>query len=192
MDQAVITDAIILTGGTASRLGGIDKAALEIGGMTLLDHAIAAAGACRTIVAVGPDDGRRPDIGWTREDPPGGGPVAALAAGIAALGEDADLVLALACDVPRARQVVPALIDAAASTDADGAWAVDAGGRVQPLLAVYRRDSLAEALVRVRTVAGASMRALTANASMIEVPAGEAAHDADTWDDVRVLRKESS
>jgi molybdopterin-guanine dinucleotide biosynthesis protein A len=75
-------DAIVLAGGRGARLGGVDKADLVVGGQTLLERALAAtAGANRTVV-VGP---RRPTsrpVTWAREHPPGGGPVAALAAGL--------------------------------------------------------------------------------------------------------------
>ncbi|GIG55051.1 molybdenum cofactor guanylyltransferase [Demequina activiva] len=190
----MIVDAIILTGGEGSRLGGVDKAALTIGDSTLLDRALEATAGCRDVVVVGPRDERRQEVLWTREDPPGGGPVAGLAAGVAALPDDADLVLVLACDMPRAASVAPALMAKAVNglTVADGAWGVDSSGRFQPLLAVYGRVALQRALGCVGDPHGASMRVLTSALRMTEVPVGEAARDADTWDDVRVLREEST
>ncbi len=47
-------DTIIVAGGSARRLDGKDKAAVEIGGVTLLDRAIAAAKGAERIVVVGP------------------------------------------------------------------------------------------------------------------------------------------
>lgn len=187
-------DAIILAGGEGTRLGGVDKAALTIGDVTLLDRALQAASGCREVVVVGPEDERRPAVRWTREEPPGGGPVAGIAAGIAALPPDADLLLVLACDMPRAASVVSALIAGAARdvTVGDGAWGVDASGRVQPLLAAYGRGALVRGLERIGDPHGASMRALTSALRMAEISVGEAARDADTWDDVRVLREEST
>ena len=45
--------AIILTGGTGARLGGTDKAALEIAGSTLLERALTATACCSSVVVVG-------------------------------------------------------------------------------------------------------------------------------------------
>ncbi|HCS59936.1 MAG TPA: molybdopterin-guanine dinucleotide biosynthesis protein, partial [Microbacterium sp.] len=49
-----MTAAIILTGGRASRLGGVDKASVEIDGIPLVDHVYAAVTGCAPIIAVGP------------------------------------------------------------------------------------------------------------------------------------------
>lgn len=151
-------DAIILAGGRASRLGGVQKAAVEIGGRALLDIALEAAVDARRIVVVGPDelrrDARRGDAASVRfalEDPPFGGPVAGIAAGLAALedpratdaaadgsrdgrfatsstserGEPdgAEWVLVLASDLPSAPQAVQRLTAAASELTA-----TDAGG----------------------------------------------------------------
>ncbi|MEE4545309.1 NTP transferase domain-containing protein [Streptomyces sp. V4-01] len=78
-------DAVVLAGGAARRLGGADKPALPVGGRMLLDRVLAACPGARATVVVGP---RRPTsrpVRWTREDPAGGGPLPALAAGLAAL-----------------------------------------------------------------------------------------------------------
>ena len=34
--------AVVLAGGTAARMGGVDKASIEIGGVTLLERTLAA------------------------------------------------------------------------------------------------------------------------------------------------------
>ncbi|MFW2514622.1 molybdenum cofactor guanylyltransferase [Demequina sp. SO4-13] len=182
--------AIVLSGGASRRLGGTDKASLRVGGASLLDHALAAAAPYAPSVVVGPATEDHPGVSYTRENPPGGGPVAGIAAGLEALDTDTPFVLVMACDMPRAITALPALVTAADTAAGDGAWAVDAGGRTQPLLAVYRRDSLVRGLAGLGDAHGASMRALTADLIMIEVPVGDAARDADTWDDVRALREE--
>lgn len=187
------TAAIVLTGGGARRLGGVDKASVRVGEATLLEHALAAAAACAPVVVVGPSAPGRPDVMVTREDPAGGGPVAAIAAGLGVLAGVPSHVLVLACDMPHARAAVPALLDAAAApgaADWDGAWATDSDARAQPLLAVYRREALTRALAALGDAHGASMRTLTSALAMREVPVGDAARDADTWDDVEALRKE--
>ncbi|XVV06848.1 molybdenum cofactor guanylyltransferase [Actinosynnema sp. CA-248983] len=64
-------DAVVLAGGRGSRLGGVDKAAVEVGGRTLLDHALDAVRGARRTVVVGPEK-PVPGVVWTREEPPGG------------------------------------------------------------------------------------------------------------------------
>ncbi|MGW2299809.1 NTP transferase domain-containing protein [Streptomyces sp. NPDC001809] len=80
-------DAVVLAGGAARRLGGADKPGVRVGGRPLLDRVLAACrGAERTVVVGAPRPTVRP-VRWTREDPPGGGPLAALDAGVRALGD---------------------------------------------------------------------------------------------------------
>lgn len=82
-------DAIILAGGRGSRLGGLRKPELTLDGRRLVDRALAAVAGARRIVLVG--DAEVPDgVPHTREDPPYGGPVAALAAGMEFLQSSAD------------------------------------------------------------------------------------------------------
>ena len=47
-------DAIVLAGGQGSRLGGVDKAELKVGGVRLLDRALTACRGASTTVVVGP------------------------------------------------------------------------------------------------------------------------------------------
>ncbi|MFI8824284.1 DUF6457 domain-containing protein [Streptomyces sp. NPDC053431] len=80
-------DAIVLAGGAARRLGGADKPGVRVGGRALLDRVLAGCrDAGRTVVVAEPRGTARP-VEWTREEPPGGGPVAALAAGLRRLAE---------------------------------------------------------------------------------------------------------
>jgi len=73
-------DAVILAGGRARRLGGLDKPGLDVGARTLVENVVAAVPGARRVVVVGPERGLRKVIG-VREDPPGSGPVPALRAG---------------------------------------------------------------------------------------------------------------
>lgn len=92
--SSLVYDAIILAGGRATRLGGVQKAAVEIGGRALLDIALEAAAGASRVVVVGPEelrrDTRRGDaasVRFVREEPRFGGPVAGIAAGLASLEE---------------------------------------------------------------------------------------------------------
>ncbi|MGC4980120.1 NTP transferase domain-containing protein [Streptomyces sp. DT193] len=91
-------DAVVLAGGAARRLGGEDKPGVRVGGRTLLDRVLAAcADATRTVVVARPRPTARA-VEWAREDPPGGGPLAALDAGLRHTGEP--YVLVLSADLP--------------------------------------------------------------------------------------------
>ncbi|KOU32783.1 molybdopterin-guanine dinucleotide biosynthesis protein [Streptomyces sp. WM6372] len=183
-------DAIVLAGGAARRLGGADKPALHVGGRALLDRVLDACADAATTVVVG---GRRPTarpVRWTREDPPGAGPVAALDAGLRAT--TAELVLVLSADLPFLdRATVRTLLD---STGGDGALLRDPTGRDQPLVAAYRAEPLRREIALLATehgtLSGLPLRALTADLDLAKVTdsAPLASFDCDTWEDLAVAR----
>ncbi|MER7730996.1 NTP transferase domain-containing protein [Streptomyces erythrochromogenes] len=185
-------DAIVLAGGAARRLGGADKPALSVGGRALLDRVLDACPDARNTVVVG---GRRPTarpVGWTREDPPGGGPVAALDAGLR--GTTAELVLVLSADLPFLdRDTVRALLAAPDAHGTDGAMLRDPDGRDQPLVAAYRAEPLRREIALLATehggLGGLPLRALTAELELTAVTARPlASFDCDTWDDLAAAR----
>lgn len=192
-----VLDAIILAGGRAERLGGASKPDLVVGGRSLLSTAIEAARAagCARIIVVGPPELDAPGCTVVREDPPFGGPVAAVAAGLAALDAAAGRVgdvLVLACDMPDAADAVRRLRAALPGADAgDGVCLVDGDGRRQWLAAIYSRSSLERALGELDAqsgVAGASMRRLAASLELASVADGGSTHDIDTWSDLERAR----
>jgi molybdopterin-guanine dinucleotide biosynthesis protein A len=183
-------DAVVLAGGRATRLGGIDKTALGPPGDTLLDRALrATAGAARRIVVAEAGSRRGPaGVVWTTESPRFGGPVAALAAALAVPGPAAPAVLVLAADLPEVERAVPALLAAVDGTaEADGWLALDPEGRDQPLLALYRRAPLVAALAALPGgPADASLRRLLAPLALVRIPLGRTlVADIDTPDDLR-------
>jgi molybdopterin-guanine dinucleotide biosynthesis protein A len=125
-------DAVILAGGRSARLGGVPKQSLTYDGDSLLRRSAAAAGGARAAVVVGPDAGEVP-AGFlsSREEPPFGGPAAAIAAGLAALaasgGNRPGLTLVLACDMPNVAQAVTALKAALKVRARGAAGPADAG-----------------------------------------------------------------
>jgi len=187
-------DAIVLTGGGASRLGGVHKPGLLVGGRTLGARVLAAVRDAHRVVVVGPEvPGTLVDL-VTREEPPGGGPVAALAAGLAAVRAPA--VAALAGDLPFLDAAD--VLDLRAALDADpGAAAavlVDDGRRDQPLCSVWRTGALRAAVAAVGGPAGVPMRAVLAAAGPVVRRAPEARDgpppwfDCDTDEDLRTAR----
>lgn len=182
--------AAILTGGTGARMGGADKAALQLGGVTLLERALAATAAAAEVVVVGPPAPTSRPVTWTVEDPPGGGPAAGVLAALRALADPPPLLAVLAVDMPRVTAATLARLTwAVEGGEVDGAVLVDADGRQQPLCAVYR----SAALDRVRPSRredehGLSMRRLIAPLRLAEVsPVGPEAGDVDTWEDLHAL-----
>ncbi|MHA7292652.1 NTP transferase domain-containing protein [Arthrobacter sp. HLT1-21] len=195
-------NAVVLSGGRSSRLGGVSKAHLHRGGRTLLSLTCDAVAAAHRTIVVGPDrdDGlpgdpvagsMAQDCEFIRESPPFGGPAAALAAAVDHLLEDTTpWVLVLACDMPRIAQAIPVLLAAAAECPESSVVAHD-GGRDQPLAALYRLGSLRTAVMAAQTSGGAqnlSMKALLARVQWrtIDVPPGSTA-DVDTWADAQSL-----
>ncbi len=150
---------------------------MPLAGRTVLEHAVRGlvAGAGVTladaVVAAPRDHPARaglPGVAWVREEPAGGGPVAGLAAAVAALGPDVDVVAVGAGDAPFAGGAVPRLL-AALAPAVDGAIGADPGGRDQPLLAAYRVVPLRAALASGQP-AGARLRELVARLRVTRVP----------------------
>jgi molybdopterin-guanine dinucleotide biosynthesis protein A len=179
-------DAIVLAGGGAVRLGGRDKAMIEFDGRPLLDRVLAAVADAERVVVVGPS---RPQwqptpssrqVIWAREQPPGGGPAAALAAGLS--HTRTDRLITLAVDQPWIAPAVPRLLaalgplgplDPLEPVDADGgsaAMLVDAAGRRNYLAAAWRRTELASVLGSFDQLTGISMRALFERVDPVLVP----------------------
>ncbi|MGW4272572.1 NTP transferase domain-containing protein [Streptomyces seoulensis] len=135
----------MLAGGAARRLGGADKPGVRVGGRALLDRVLSACADARTTVVVAdPRPTARP-VRWTREEPPGGGPLAALDAGLR--HTTADHVVVLSADLPfLGPDTVGGLLAALGASDADGVLLTDGEGRDQPLVAAYRAAALHRAL----------------------------------------------
>ncbi|MGN6445606.1 molybdenum cofactor guanylyltransferase [Amnibacterium sp.] len=171
--------AVLLAGGAGSRLGGVDKAALRLGGEPLLDRALDALRGIETVV-VGPP---RAGVPTVQEVPPRSGPAAAVVAGLGALPE-AQEVLLLAVDLPRLPEALPALL--AAPAGPDGVVAVDEDGRVQWLLGRYRAAALHAAARALGDPADRPLKALLGGLALatVRLPPGLEA-DVDTVADAR-------
>ncbi|MEU0524788.1 DUF6457 domain-containing protein [Streptomyces niveus] len=188
-------DAIVLAGGAAKRLGGVDKPAVSVGGRALLDRVLGACGGAGRTVVVG---GRRPTIRpvrWAREEPPGGGPVAALDAGVRQV--EADTVLVLSADLPFLKHETTSRLLGVLTADGEreGAMLVDADGRDQPLVAAYRTEPLRREIALLAAehgnLVGLPLRLLTHELDLARVPADAdplASFDCDTWEDISTAR----
>jgi len=206
-------DAVILAGGSGRRLGGVDKGGLVVAGLPLLDRVLQASAAARRTVVVGE---RRPTpraVDWTREDPPGGGPLAGLEAGLArlyvhphgdhdgrdggaqvgnplGLGTASGTVVVLATDLPRLApdDVVRLLAALSAEPQADAALFSDPQGRPQPLAAAYRVGPIRAALAAVGPAHGKAVKLVLHQLAVVTVPDRGAAGDCDTPEQLAAAR----
>ena len=177
-------DAVVLAGGNARRLGGMDKTAIEVGGRSLLDRALGAVNGAWEIIAVGP---RRPTsrpVRWTSESPAGGGPLRATIAGLELVRSD--VVVVLAVDYPFVTpETVAELMNAAKSHD--GAALEDEGGSMHYVVGAYQTEVL-RAAVEAKPGADSSMRSLFVALDVVAVRADRAALDIDTPEDLERAR----
>ncbi len=176
--------AVVLSGGTGRRLGGADKALLELDGGTLLGRALAAVAGADEVIVVGQPAATAYPVHFVLEDPPAGGPAAGLLAGLGALGDRHALVVVLAVDMPYVGAATVARLLEALGPDADGAFLADPRGRRQ-LAGVVRPERLEVP----DDPHGLPMHRLLGSLTLVLVPpTGQEALDVDTWDDVRDLR----
>ncbi len=199
-----LTAAIVLAGGTAARMGGVDKTALPLAGQSLVARTVAAARiACDgAVVVVGGNPDVVPGVIRTREQPAHGGPVAALAAGIAYV--DAEWTLLLAGDLRDGARAVAVLTEAGFGFPSGGVGSVPSGidpsyppdavvltdpaGRPQWLCARVRTAPLRRALADIE-VGGARLSHVFDRLTCVFVPdpAGVSS-DIDTWQDLTRAR----
>ncbi len=175
---------VVLAGGQSLRFGS-DKLAAPLAGSTVLDHLLAALPAAWPVVVVGEGRATVREVVWTREDPPGGGPLAGVEAGLALVGTD--LVAVVAGDMPYA---VPGLLVLAAALAAAGpetaaAVAVDDEDHANPLLAVYRSASVRD--VMPRPAHGRAAKTLLALPHLRVPVVGITSRDVDTPADLDAL-----
>lgn len=154
-----VVHAVVLAGGSGERLGGVSKADIVLGGRRLLEMVLDGLGpvVSGALVVVAPGSVEVPEgCRRTLEDPPGGGPLAGIAAGLDVLPEPEgpdELVLVCGVDTPGIGALAGRLLRALGEhPSGDGAVAV--GGEPKPyrqyLEGLYRRDRLAGLLGRVR------------------------------------------
>ena len=178
-------DAIVLAGGRATRLGGVSKAELIVGGRSLLDRTLDAVAGAATVVVVGDVDA--PGAIVVQEEPRFAGPAAAIGAGLPEV--TAPWVVIAACDHPDVADAVGPLL---AARSGDGAVAVDAGGRRQHLLCVVDASALRSAAADHESLTDLAVHRLLAPLDLTEIALPpRATEDVDTWHDRDVVEGRS-
>lgn len=200
--------AVVVAGGASRRLNHVPKASLSDGTSTLLDCALEAVAAASPRVVVGPESLPLPSgVLRTREDPPFSGPAAAIHAGLECIAADCERsqtpvpnwCLILGVDTPRIAPAVQQLIAAARAAEQSsvgqsapagseasaGFWGV-AEGIYQPLVGIYRFDSIRSVFSTGTTDASVRSFLRRLNPVAVQMSAADTA-DVDTWEQAQAL-----
>lgn len=188
--------AILLAGGRATRVDGASKPLFEVGGRTLLSTAVDAAtdAGARPLTVVAPILDPALDVEWVRENPPFGGPAAAIVAALASwpAERDPEWTLVLACDLPSADAAVRRLVAdiVLLPSDTEGMCLADASSRPQWLVGVYRTRALRAAASALPDHGrDAPVRALVDDLAITVVATDDhLTRDVDTWEDLEEAR----
>ena len=175
---------IILAGGEGKRMGGVDKAAVAVDGRTLLEILLSQLDPKHDIVVVSPTsiDG----IKTTCEEPPLGGPVAGIEAGLNSFEHAHEFTAILAVDAPYSASMLPLLQTQIGKGDV--AVTLGSDGWVQPLCALWRSDSLQAALHSLGETRNRPAKALLKQAGhVVEVGGDGTEKDYDTVAELAVL-----
>lgn len=157
---------MILTGGASSRFGS-DKSQALIGQHSLIEHLLMTLPSNMEIVVVGPQlQMTSRSIKYTQENPLGGGPVAAIHAGLKLI--ETEFVAVVATDMPFASQILDVLMDNLPNLE-DATIPLDQQGIQQPLCALYRTEALSRALGQLGTVQGQAVRRVIDNLTVKEL-----------------------
>ena len=177
-------DSIVVAGGTAQRLSGVDKTMLPLGvtGNPLLVDVIDACPG--RVLVVGPQRNIGRDVLWLEDHAVAGGPGVGLWTGLVHV--QTDYVFITAADQRLNSDDVSRICNAAIGHD--GAWALREDGTGQPLCACVATDVLRELLQPSLGVNVSPLRLLSTR-EMVGVTVRDV-RDVDTWLDVASVVQE--
>lgn len=184
---------IVLAGGKSSRMRGSDKMSELIGSDTVLNTCvqnISFASPLAPIVVVGPHREPPPPLPVARtvEDPPGGGPVPGVRAGMAAMPDGVEFVGLIAGDMPEAPTLLGELVRPLSVQESLDVAIARTDGSVQPLFAVYRYRRLADVLAGNDTLRTARSLFTELRHRLVELPE-RLCYDIDTPEDLAAARR---
>lgn len=178
-------DAIVVAGGRASRISGVDKVMLPLGvtGRPLLLEVIESCPG-RVIVA-GPPRDIPVQVTWVPDLISGGGPAAGIWSALREV--NSEYVFISAADQQLSKVIVNEICLAAVGHD--GAWAIREDGSGQPLLACVRSELIRDLLADSAGQNTSPLRMMT-QLKMIGVKVNQSQiQDIDTWSDAVKLAK---
>ena len=179
-----VVTALVLAGGESRRFGS-DKLVAPLHGTTVLEHLLASLPPHWPVVVVGAERPTVRPVRWTSEDPPGGGPLAGIEAGLALVRTE--FVVIVAGDMPYAGAAATDLVAALGKQPptVEAVVARDDSGHANPLFAAYRVAAVREALPQsARDRPAKLLLALPYSVVSVE---GRAARDVDTSSDLEAL-----
>jgi molybdopterin-guanine dinucleotide biosynthesis protein A len=145
--RRLIRTALIFAGGRATRLGGVNKGLLDVGGTPIVERILASLGPLVDERVLLTNDAALADQANVRlvfDPSPHAGVLAALAAGLQAT--DADLCIAVACDMPFvSRRLFEHMLVVQQRQDAD-VVIPRTTGFLEPMHAIYRRQTTLQAI----------------------------------------------
>lgn len=181
--------AVILAGGQASRLGGADKATIELGGRSLLERTLDAVVDAGEVVVVGQQVPTERPVTFVLEDPRFGGPAAGLLTGRDSLLRRFPTLAVLAVDMPHLTSSTFRRLHEAA-VGHEGAVLTQDGRR--QLAFVVETERLDAVRPDREAQHGLAIRALLEPLDLVDVASvGPEARDVDTWSDLRDLASEA-
>jgi molybdenum cofactor guanylyltransferase len=148
--------AVVLAGGASQRFAP-DKLAEQVDGEPLLDRTLSSLPEPVTVVVVGAVREVARSVIFTSEDPAGGGPAAALVAGVRrALAESSDVIVTLPADAPLGGEAAMTLLRRLEDDPTiEAVVGIDSSGREQPLQLALQ-PAAAGALVKAAGPGGAA------------------------------------
>lgn len=179
--------AIVLSGGGGRRLGGTDKAVIELAQRSTIDRIIGDLPTSVDVIVAGPPCPTARPVHFVQEDPPDGGPVAGIAAALECV--PTELLAIVAVDMPLGGRALPRLVQHVRDGDVDAAIAVDSTGRRQPLCAAWRTPALHAAVERLAGGRDRAVHALLDDVRIETVPLDDRLLvDIDTTEDLQRAR----
>ncbi len=185
--------AVVVLAGGSSRRFGTDKLDAPVDRRSVLQATIDQFDGCAQIVVVGPRRPLRGNVRFVTEHPPGGGPLAAIAAGVAAV--DQPLVWVMAGDQPLIGRALPELrraleADRPVGGPVEVALLVDRRLRRRYLAALWRRQALLGRLSATAPHHGEPARLLYDSVAVAEVVDGDDwSADCDTPEQLAEIRR---
>ena len=173
-------------------MGGVSKAELTLNGYTFRNRILLALISVPQIIVVGPTfTAENPKISFTREQPIGGGPVAAISAAIPLV--EHEFVGILSVDAPFAVSPLLEMYRVVEQDSIDEALVATDGNHESYLVSVYRRDALIRALSQLGKAENASMKSLLSHIEYgsVQFPRHQLI-DVNTPEDLKRAEKEST